>query len=1041
MGKTMLKITTIITALLLSFPGYLLSAKNVNIARAVYGTKALIEYQNKQTEAASAIDGSYDDNSSVTFPGVPAKLILNFPSQYKVYKVRIYPGMLIYANYPSSECGIKFYRIEGLINGGWKLLAKNNNVPDYKKSGHQGNENHFFEHKFEPIKIEALRLVVLESGFTGKTSTSKGKVVVAAEKRHSFIREIEAFETDSKISKIKLLDDKIDSDFRLPVYRDQKQANLVIINKEKKPLDLNLSITGEKNPDKIILERKLKLNSGRNEFKFDISQLKNGRYLTILEPHKNSSLKGRVIRLLRIDRLPEAVLPKEPIDVSNLKVFPFDNYYIAKRSGVKNKLAQAEIHQAAGLLAPNRIQQRAWNMNFDEKNNLVIKFFDATRSGKDRKWHYAWSIDLKNWTIGDKTPTGKEVYNPRAPEFPAEVQPDWKVTAKNNENVFRFYDSKRDEKPEVNQIYVKYSSVKKVNWGKVDIPYRSTFAVWQKKNGEVVILDKEPFLIDKVSFKKDEFEKENYTNDNFAPQYLGNKGEVLYYPRGAMVRRFKPFTAEYDNLAQGFRLLKIFYTRDGFNWKQTFFTLPTEKDPWGYQHYGANIIRIPRADLFIAYLYVYDVAKQQIYLEINYSRDGLRWERMYDQPPFVSNGKLGEWNSGMVFLDGRHIERDGVYYHIMGHTTSACHFYVPCYRDNTSGMSPEALERRFKSRELEKWPYFKQIGGWQGLSEEMFAAHASTGVLTFRKDSWIGVNADNTGSLITKILKAADCKLIVNALIRDGGSVKVEVLSEDNTEIPMYSGENAAILTEDNTAAELKWNHGKLERLPEGSFRLRISLEKAALYTLDFINSKRLITSQDFEDEATFNSSLKGSIKQLGNPDIHWRNFQPETVEVTKEKNNNNQAVLLTRVDGAEGLSLRGFEVGKDKNYCLTFSAKRYPKSNFGVSFDCFSPKKNVFSLYITPDGKVNVKSGKQRPHYLPTSIVLKTDKWYKISVDFDSDSRSYFIKAVDDENIEQKSKRKISLPVVEKINMISFRPAPGAGNKTLIDNIKLNEK
>lgn len=38
----------------------------------------------------------------------------------------------------------------------------------------------------------------------------------------------------------------------------------------------------------------------------------------------------------------------------------------------------------------------------------------------------------------------------------------------------------------------------------------------------------------------------------------------------------------------------------------------------------------------------------------------------------------------------------------------------------------------------------------------------------------------------------------------------------------------------------------------------------------------------------------------------------------------------------------------------------------------------------------------------------------------------------------KQKSKRKIVLPVVEKINMITFRSAPGVANKTLIDSIKL---
>ena len=1012
-------------------------AKNINIAKAIYGTKAKIEQKNKVKAAAhQAIDGRYEDSSSVTFSGVPAKLILNFPQQYNVSRVRIYPGMLIYVNYPSGECGIKAYRIEGLINGGWKLLAAQKNAPGYKKSGHNGNKNHFYEHKFKPIKIEALRLVVLESGFTGKTSSSNGKVVVAPKNRQSFLREIEVFQEGNNIKAVKLLNDKIETDFRLPVYRDQKNAKLVIISKNKAPLKLELNIRNQKTPGKILLNKTFKLTSGKNEVKIDISSFKNGRYLTSLQViGKKTSLKGQVIRLLRIDRLPEAVLPSEPIKVTGRKVFPFDNYYITKRKDVKNKLAQAKVHQAAGLLAPNRIRQRSWHMNFDKKNNLVIKFFDETRSGKDRKWHYAWSKDLKTWKVGDIPPTGQEVRNPRAPQFPFEVQPRWRVTAKNDEDVFRFYDPNRDKKPKLNQILVKYSSVKKVKWGKIDIPYRSTFAVWQKKNGDVVLLDKKPLLIDRVSFSPDEFEQENFTNDNFAPQYLGHKGKVLYYPRGAMVRRFKPFTAEYDNLAQGARLLKVFYTKDGFNWKQTFFTLPTEKDPWGYQHYGANILRIPNADLFIAYLYVYDVAKQQIYLEINYSRDGLRWERMPDQAPFVSNGELGKWTSGMVFLDGRHIERNGVYYHVMGHTTSAMHFY-PCYRDDTSGINAKALKRRFQSRELEKWPYFKSIGGWSGLAKNILQAHASTGVLTFRKDSWIGIKAEKSGELVSRVLQADNCQLTVNAKINKGGKIKVEVLSADNQKLPMYSGKNAAIMTSDSTAADLLWSNGKVKKLPNVPFRLKMSMDNATLYTMNFVNNERLIVNQDFDDKKIFNVNMKSSVRTRAA--IYWRKFQPGTVEIVSEGKKNNQAVLLTRINGKEGLSLRGFEVGKNKDYQFSFSMKRYPKGTFGVSFDSFSPKLNVFSFYIHSNGKVYVKSGKKKPYYYPTSINTEQNQWYKVSVRFNSKDKTYSIMLTDTKGNKQKSKRKIVLPVVEKINMITFRSAPGVANKTLIDSIKL---
>ena len=65
------------------------------------------------------------------------------------------------------------------------------------------------------------------------------------------------------------------------------------------------------------------------------------------------------------------------------------------------------------------------------------------------------------------------------------------------------------------------------------------------------------------------------------------------------------------------------------------------------------------------------------------------------------------------------------------------------------------------------------------------------------------------------------------------------VLNPDGTPIDSYCGVNSALYKGDGTDAMMKWSKGAISVLPEVPFRLRISMEKAEIYALEFVENKR----------------------------------------------------------------------------------------------------------------------------------------------------------------------------------------------------------
>jgi len=150
------------------------------------------------------------------------------------------------------------------------------------------------------------------------------------------------------------------------------------------------------------------------------------------------------------------------------------------------------------------------------------------------------------------------------------------------------------------------------------------------------------------------------------------------------------------------------------------------------------------------------------------------------------------------------------------------------------GQNPTAdqAKRRFANRGLaENWPYFGKIGGWQGLAKHVRTSRYTVGVAEWREDGWVALHANERAVVTTKQFTNAD-RLAINACTAAGGSIRIEVLDAGGGDMPGYCGANAARFEGDSTRADVAWQDGGLRKLPDGVFRLRITLQKADLYAL-----------------------------------------------------------------------------------------------------------------------------------------------------------------------------------------------------------------
>lgn len=631
--------------------------------------------------------------------------------------------------------------------------------------------------------------------------------------------------------------DKIKVESRLPAYLNMDAA-VMVFEREDASEEIQVMMSfREQNTQLVPATPQTVALSGpslRREQSVDISSWPDGEYKVFIS--EVGSADAPLVRGIRKQTTVPPVAPAEPFFVDGDRMYFVDDWYFEKTSGLKREVHSADLIPVEPWKACPELKcvrnsiQDFW---VDEDGRFNVNILTQTSSKQIVTNYWTRSSDLENWEIVAE-PGSKhkdcQLANLSANSSPPPANP-----------VYRRYDPTVDGEVDLSQVRIRYSGFKKnQKWGDIPIPRRSRIAVWEKPNGEVLVLG-DPITIDKGIFKDDEIGTWRDSNDNFGDARFSPDGKTLSCYQARRIPRHDPFRVYYDNnLAD--RVLVTWSTTNGVDWTPSFFDAPTLEDPWSTQHYGVDIWYEEDRRLAFAYHKIYDVQHQKVYTEVIFSRDGVYWNRMKDGKPFLDNGMPGEFNYGYSITTGNRTRMawDGHYYE-PAQCINVLHFMFIQVdgKDDRSFVTPEFFAQRFDGRMVgehgvENSPIMNWHESWEEICEVAKTQVFTPTFMRYRADGWIGASpAKRRAEIITKLLRS-DGGLAVNAKTEPDGFLMIEVLDQYGNELTGYSGRNAAVFKGDNVNVSLIWSDGRIKELPSEPFKLRITLEKTEIFALKF---------------------------------------------------------------------------------------------------------------------------------------------------------------------------------------------------------------
>lgn len=792
------------------------TAPRQNVALRDFGTKASgsAHPHFPVYNPAGVIDGNHSDESAVRLIGLPSEIVLEFVEEREVNRVRLYPGR---THAPVD------YEIEGFVNGGWAPLARVVGPPAPAVAGRKDDD--FVEHEFPSMYLSHLRLRITRSTDNRERSRTNGtKELVPPDERTTYLREIEVFETISGrhgLNTGRKTADFLSGDFNLPFYRNQSSAKLHLIVKDQAAVPDSIEFRLRAPDGTTELRRFVSpLRPGRNEVEVDIAGLPSGRY-PLTGTVRRDGRDEDIVRLLRIDQGSPALRQPEGADLTGKILYPIDEFHVESMQGLTVKVNPAQSHFVAwAKLTTEKVPGKVHWLNkigplaATADGRLALSFQDA--AGADFVWRHAITPDPRR-------PAQWEIRDGPAPEAAAVARPPgasrkWIPQVPLEEATFRFYDPARDGKPPLAEIRVFHTGTVRKDFSGLPITFRGTYAVWEKKPGEVLFLSREAMLEDITLPGGEVFEREKDTSDNFGGQMLSADGKTYFYFASNVVKRFAPFIVPYDNQRHSNRLLSVNYTQDGFNWKRHFIVPVTDRDPWSLQQYGALIYKDPESDVYWGYLASYHCERQQIYLDIMFSRDLLHWTRPGDAPFIANTTEPDSWLFGLTLPSLPSLQVGDRLFHLLGQSTAHAHFYL---KDNNT---PEFIQQRFDNRGLRQWPYFEAAGGYAGLSRSMQLAYTRrpVGIAVSRPNGHVALSAgEKSGTLVTRAVRSSG-PMTLNASTGPHGWIQVDLLSPDGTVLPKYSRRFQG----DDLRAPV------FGELPSTAFKIQLTLQDARVFSI-----------------------------------------------------------------------------------------------------------------------------------------------------------------------------------------------------------------
>jgi hypothetical protein len=654
----------------------------------------------------------------------------------------------------------------------------------------------------------------------------------------------------------------IAAEYVLPAYVNLKTATLVVRRTDGQdgpPADLQLTFQAREGASRPCGELRATLKSAEERrLAVNIANWPDGDYRTEIRCLVQGRPQGEpLVRWLRKQTIPASAPTAEPIDVRGLTTLFVDDEYIQHQRGLRRAVNPAEpFAVTTGRLGPDRpIQKPVAGIRLETDGTWVVEFTDEEREDRQgtTRCHYtARSRDARTWTVTEDRPANSLPARAKTGLLPASGTPRIQSVSTSDQARrgadsgprFRFYEPATDGPVNLRQVRLRHTGMgQDIRWGRLEMPYRTVYPVWERSADEHLVLTRHWLLRDKHDHPDGAAGDWHDTNDNFLHEFCSPDGRTIFYGQSRMILRHDPFRVPFD-VFKTFRgghynrVMVVWRSEDGGHWTPSFFDPQREDDPLSYQGYGAQQFYAEGKRLSLCYYFAYRAVRQQVCVELRYSRDNRSWQRLPGHPDdnvFAANGPWGSWNFGYMFgVIGTPVEKHGEMFQLFASCQNVPHhFFRALLNFNPQVVAdPQWLKQYFAGNDIPRYQFWPQMGGWEGFARQAPQACRPVGGMRYRKDGWVALKpVVHDGELVTKVLRGGE-RLAINARTRAGGQVQVELLDAAGRPLPDYSGASAARFTGDSVGARLAWKQGTQATLPRAPVRLRIHLEEADLFAL-----------------------------------------------------------------------------------------------------------------------------------------------------------------------------------------------------------------
>lgn len=607
---------------------------------------------------------------------------------------------------------------------------------------------------------------------------------------------------------------EVQAEFTMPIYRNPSQAELTVVVPEKMDSLRAASVSVVSPEGKEVWNGSFRLSPGCNACVLkNIGSLSPGRYMATVTAGETT-----MKRMLRIERIPAMPRPDGPIRFRKIFFTP-DDWLFESFRDLEIRYSETKLTEAHYSSRPDVVRLRGRSFSRAVDGTYVIRGQEHTyrRGVLDTN-------EPRRFTVQSPSPDGPYVPVATAPETEPhkDIFKSFHILGSApGRQQYEMYDPARHGTYTLRDIGV-VQNMEPYDFGCVQAGHRTYWVVAQTSSGKTVFLRKEPLFRDVPLYTGDSFDDGFTTNDNFGNSWLSDDGKTLYLARGQTVRRFAPYDVPYDLLPNSSRILTIYSTVDGVDWRycHSISSCGPLDNPFS-QQYDADIRFMPDAGLHLAFINAYDSETQQIYLDLKYSRDGVNFYDFTDSHPFAKTANPFDWYFGELFTEQEIVQVGDRYYQLANGTSLPHYFAEPLFRHNAqSEITAEDFKSIFaKRRFAESLPYFKSIGGWEGVAEQARKGHYSVGVMSYRADGWFGARAGSReGAFVTRPIEGGG-KLSVNAKVAQDGLLRIELLDAKSRVL------DTATVRGDSIKAPAF-------AMPEGNFRLRVTMRRADLYTM-----------------------------------------------------------------------------------------------------------------------------------------------------------------------------------------------------------------